>query len=68
VSDAVPEARGGCAAAEVALARVAPETYVVSHNFLDGAVTRLSAYLRHGVLSLGQEASGRPNMRSGHCQ
>ncbi len=54
VSDAVPETRGGRTAAEVALARVAPETYAASRNFLDGAVTRLSAYLRHGVLSLAE--------------
>lgn len=54
VSDAIPETRGGRAAAEAALARVKPTSYAASRNFLDGAVTQLSAYLRHGVLSLAE--------------
>ena len=40
--------------AEVVLAAVDPQTYERSRNYLDGAVTRLSAYLRHGVLTLAE--------------
>jgi deoxyribodipyrimidine photo-lyase len=46
--------RGGRAAAEAALAKVKPAEYARSRNFLDGAVTRLSPYLRHGVLTLAE--------------
>jgi deoxyribodipyrimidine photo-lyase len=46
--------RGGRAAAEAALAKVRPAEYARSRNFLDGAVTRLSPYLRHGVLTLAE--------------
>jgi len=44
--------RGGRAAAEALLARVDPARYGRSRNHLDGAVTRLSPYIRHGVLTL----------------
>lgn len=54
VSPLVPETRGGRAAAEAALAAVAPQQYAQSRNFLAGAVTRLSAHIRHGVLSLAE--------------
>jgi deoxyribodipyrimidine photo-lyase len=50
----VPALRGGRAAAEAALARLAPATYAATRNLLSGAVTRLSAYIRHGVLSLAE--------------
>ena len=46
--------RGGRAAAEAALQRINPAAYARSRNFLDGDVTRLSPYLRHGVLSLAE--------------
>jgi deoxyribodipyrimidine photo-lyase len=46
--------RGGRAAALAALARVKPGSYARSRNYLDGDVTRLSAYLRHGVLTLAE--------------
>ncbi len=46
--------RGGRAAAKAALARVQPESYARSRNYLDGEVTRLSPYLRHGVLTLAE--------------
>jgi deoxyribodipyrimidine photo-lyase len=36
------------------LARIDPVGYGQSRNDLDGAVTRLSSYLRHGVLSLAE--------------
>lgn len=44
--------QGGSAAAAVLLGRVQPARYGRSRNFLDGAVTRLSPYIRHGVLTL----------------
>ena len=46
--------RGGHVAAVATLAAVEPENYERSRNYLDGAVTRLSAYLRHGVLTLAE--------------
>ena len=46
--------RGGRAAAEAALRAIDPEGYARSRNFLDGRVTGLSPYLRHGVLTLGE--------------
>jgi deoxyribodipyrimidine photo-lyase len=51
-SPEVAETRGGRCAAEAALERIRPERYASSRNYLKGAVTRLAAYLRHGVLSL----------------
>ena len=47
-------AAGGRKAAEAALATIDPRAYAASRNHLDGAVTRLSAYIRHGVLSLDE--------------
>ncbi len=51
---AISPTRGGRLAAEDVLAKVQPEAYERSRNDLDGAVTRLSAYLRHGVLTLAE--------------
>jgi deoxyribodipyrimidine photo-lyase len=45
---------GGRAAAEAALAAIDPVAYAASRNHLDGAVTKLSPYIRHGVLSLDE--------------
>ena len=45
---------GGRQAAEATLARVQPSRYAKSRNHLDGAVTGLSPYIRHGVLSLAE--------------
>ncbi|GIR51163.1 MAG: hypothetical protein CM15mP60_2240 [Alphaproteobacteria bacterium] len=45
---------GGRKAAEAVLAKVDPRAYAASRNHLDGAVTRLSPYIRHGVLSLDE--------------
>jgi deoxyribodipyrimidine photo-lyase len=45
---------GGRQAAEQALRQIDPVDYARSRNFLTGAVTYLSAYLRHGVLSLSE--------------
>ncbi|MFM9110363.1 MAG: FAD-binding domain-containing protein, partial [Prochlorococcaceae cyanobacterium] len=49
-----PAARGGRRAAEARLAAIDPARYGASRNHLDGAVTRLSPYLRHGVLTLAE--------------
>lgn len=56
-----PEAEGDASptpgdrgAALEALERIEPERYGSTRNFLDGAVTRLSMYIRHGVLSLAE--------------
>ena len=46
--------QGGRMAGEAALAAVDPVAYGASRNHLDGAVTRLSPYLRHGILSLDE--------------
>ena len=51
----VPDiAAGGRRAAETALAAIDPRAYAASRNHLDGAVTRLSPYIRHGVLCLDE--------------
>jgi deoxyribodipyrimidine photo-lyase len=44
--------RGGRTAALERLDQIDPERYGATRNFLDGAVTRLSMYIRHGILSL----------------
>ncbi|MEB3318667.1 MAG: FAD-binding domain-containing protein, partial [Cyanobacteriota bacterium] len=49
-----PAARGGRRAAEARLARLDPARYGASRNHLEGAVTRLSPYIRHGVLTLAE--------------
>jgi len=49
-----PAARGGRRAAEERLAAIDPARYGATRNHLDGAVTRLSPYIRHGVLSLAE--------------
>lgn len=50
----VANTRGGRRAALAALAAVRPELYARTRNYLSGAVTRLSPYLRHGVLTLAE--------------
>ncbi|WP_017655783.1 FAD-binding domain-containing protein [Fortiea contorta] len=50
--DQVSDIVGGRQAAEQALKKVDPVTYAKTRNFLTGAVTRLSPYIRYGVLSL----------------
>jgi len=46
--------RGGRRAAEARLAAIDPARYGASRNHLEGAVTRLSPYIRHGVLTLAE--------------
>ena len=46
--------KGGRSAALEALATIDPRAYAASRNHLDGAVTRLSPYIRHGILSLDE--------------
>ena len=50
----VSDIHGGHAAAQAVLAPVDPVRYAQTRNALDGAVTGLSPYIRHGVLSLAQ--------------
>jgi deoxyribodipyrimidine photo-lyase len=50
----ISEIVGGRKAAKKALEKVDPARYTKSRNFLTGAVTRLSPYIRYGVLSLGE--------------
>ena len=53
-ADDIAPTQGGRSAAETALARLDPAAYTATRNFLTGAVTRLSPYLRHGVVSLAE--------------
>ena len=46
--------RGGRDAAQTTLSRIDPRRYTKSRNHLKGAVTGLSPYIRHGVLSLAE--------------
>jgi deoxyribodipyrimidine photo-lyase len=50
----VSVSRGGRRAAQQRLAAIDPARYGASRNHLDGAVTRLSPYIRHGVLTLAE--------------
>ncbi|MEG5137876.1 MULTISPECIES: FAD-binding domain-containing protein [unclassified Microcoleus] len=50
----VPPTTGGRKAAETLLQKIDPGKYASSRNFLNGAVTQLSPYLRYGVLSLAE--------------
>ena len=50
----ISETVGGRKAAEVILEKVDPVGYARSRNFFTGAVTRLSPYIRYGVLSLAE--------------
>lgn len=45
---------GGREAALSSLAKINPDKYGHDRNFLDGSVSRLSPYLRHGVISLAE--------------
>ena len=50
----ISETVGGRKAAQKALGKVDSASYAKSRNFLTGAVTRLSPYIRYGVLSLAE--------------
>ncbi|MEM6799034.1 MAG: FAD-binding domain-containing protein [Planctomycetota bacterium] len=54
VDDSVSETQGGPEAAEARFAAVDPVAYGRTRNHFGGAVTGLSAYLRHGVLDLAE--------------
>ncbi len=55
VSPEVSATRGGRAAAEARLEAMQPgKAYRSTRNQLDGAVTRLSPYIRHGVVGLAE--------------
>ncbi len=51
---AVSSIRGGRSAAETLIRSVKPREYAATRNMFDGAVTRLSPYLRHGVVTLAE--------------
>jgi deoxyribodipyrimidine photo-lyase len=53
-SPEVSALRGGRREAERLLAAIKPDRYAATRNHLNGAVTRLSAFLRHGVLTLAE--------------
>jgi deoxyribodipyrimidine photolyase len=59
----IPAAEGGRRAAERRLAAIDPLRYGATRNHLDGAVTRLSPYIRHGVLTLAEVRVIRLNVR-----
>lgn len=67
VDDNVSPIQGGRAMAESKLRQIEPERYSKTRNFTDGAITQISPYLRHGVLSLAEtrqaavEAVERPH-------
>ena len=50
--DSLSETRGGREQAEERLKQLDPARYGSSRNHLDGAVTQLSPYIRHGVLQV----------------
>jgi len=54
VDDNIPNMRGGYAAAREKLQQIKPKQYAKTRNYLDGDVTRLSPYIRYGVLSLAE--------------
>ncbi len=52
VDDHISIISGGRKAAQQALEKVDPIAYAKTRNFLTGDITKLSPYIRHGVLSL----------------
>jgi len=52
--DHISETLGGHQAAQKALQKIDPLLYAQTRNFFTGGVTRLSPYIRYGVLSLGE--------------
>jgi deoxyribodipyrimidine photo-lyase len=54
VDDHVAEDRGGRAAALERLRAIDTRRYAATRNMLSGSVSRLSAYVRHGALSLAE--------------
>ena len=53
-SGEVSAIRGGRQEAEARLHRIDPRRYAATRNYLKGAVTHLSPYIRYGVLSLAE--------------
>lgn len=50
----VSEFKGGKIAAEAKLAAIDPIHYGKTRNYLEGAVSQLSPYIRHGIVSLAE--------------
>ena len=59
--------QGGRRAAEATLKRVDAKRYARSRNHLNGAVTGLSPYIRHGVLSLAASRASLLRGRRSRC-
>lgn len=53
-SSEISPVHGGRRAAEALLQKIDPERYASTRNMLTGSVTRLSPYLRHGVLTIAE--------------
>ncbi len=53
-SSEISSIHGGRRAAEALLQQIDPERYASTRNMLNGSVTRLSPYLRHGVITLAE--------------
>jgi len=51
VDQAVSTVRGGKTSAQTRLSMMDPDCYGRTRNHLDGAVTRLSPYIRHGIIN-----------------
>jgi len=69
LSGTAPDAGDATAAAQERLQAIQPAAYAATRNHLDGAVTRLSPYLTHGVLTLREVAASlaaRHRLQVGH--
>ena len=65
VDDHISPIRGGPEAAHARLAAIDPAAYDATRNHTDGAVTGLSPYIRHGVLSLAEARDAVPAQAAG---
>jgi deoxyribodipyrimidine photo-lyase len=54
IDNHISPTRGGRKAAEAALHQINPKQYSSSRNYLAGAATQLSPYIRHSVLSMAE--------------
>jgi deoxyribodipyrimidine photo-lyase len=54
IDDHISDIVGGRKNAKISLEKINPIEYEKTRNFLDGKVTKLSPYIRHGVLSLAE--------------
>lgn len=54
ISSNISDVTGGRASGEKLLNEIQPKAYAQNRNYLDGDVTHLSPYIRHGVLTLSE--------------